>query len=161
MGIYIPGLSHSLGVNVFSYAMRNSWQNQFIFPCDGVQHRKGSDGGKLLILWEKYGYQFPRLSPQDGFCCILPCYGKLTARPMHFTYEEMRYPNCFLCISLDGARLPSRFVRFFIHVIPTTPIPPPSDKYSTLECVFPRIKGASFVSPGSFTNTPFLRSQNS
>ena len=106
---------------------------------------RGSDGRKLLILWEKYGYQFPRLSPQDGFCCILPCYGKLTARPMHFTYEEMRYPNCFLCISLDGARLPSRFVRFFIHVIPTTPIPPPSDKYSTLECVFPRIKGASFV----------------
>ena len=122
---------------------------------------RGSDGRKLLILWEKYGYQFPRLSPQDGFCCILPCYGKLTARPMHFTYEEMRYPNCFLCISLDGARLPSRFVRFFIHVIPTTSIPPPSDKYSTLECVFPHIKGASFVSPGSFTNTPFLRSQNS
>ena len=67
-----------------------------------------------------------------------------------------RFPNCFLCINLDGARLHSWFVRFFIHVIHTIPIPPPPDKYSTLGCVFPRI-----LSPGFFTNTPILRSQNS
>lgn len=103
MGIYIPGLSHSLGVNVFSYAMRNSWQNQFI--------GRGSDGRKLLILWEKYGYQFPRLSPQDGFCCILPCYGKLAPRPMHFTYEEI--PELFPLYQFRWSKAPFALCQVF------------------------------------------------
>ena len=32
----------------------------------------------LPILWEKYEYQLPRLSP--GFCYIFSCYGKLMGK---------------------------------------------------------------------------------
>ena len=48
-----------------------------------------SDGRRALILWEKYEYQFPRLSPYHGFCCILPYCGKFMGKPMHFPYAEV------------------------------------------------------------------------
>ena len=48
-----------------------------------------SDGKNVPILWEKYDYQFPRFSPDDGFCCIFPYYGKLMGKPMHFLYDEV------------------------------------------------------------------------
>ena len=39
---------------------------------------------KSPILWEKYEYQFPRLSPYHGFCCILAYCRKFMGKPMHF-----------------------------------------------------------------------------
>ena len=45
------------------------------------------DGKKAPMLWEKYGYRFPRLSPYHGFCCIFPYCGKFMGKPMHFPYD--------------------------------------------------------------------------
>ena len=59
------------------------------FLYDKVYHRMGIRWEKVLILWEKYDYQFPRLSPYDGFCCIFPYYGKLMGKPTHFPYDEI------------------------------------------------------------------------
>ena len=48
-----------------------------------------SDGRKPLILRGKYGYQFLRLFPKDGFCCYFPCYGELKWKPMHSPCDEI------------------------------------------------------------------------
>ena len=47
------------------------------------------DGKKAPMLWEKYGYRFPRLSPYHGFCCIFPYCGKFMGKPMHFPYDDI------------------------------------------------------------------------
>ena len=47
------------------------------------------NGKKAPILWEKYEYQFPRLSLHHGFCCIFPYCGKFMGKPMHFPYAEV------------------------------------------------------------------------
>ena len=77
------------GFATFSRAMGNWWGN----PC--ISHMpKYSTGWKLNgkevpILWEKYEFQFPRSSPYDGFCCILPYCWKLMGKPMDFPYDEV------------------------------------------------------------------------
>ena len=48
-----------------------------------------SNGKKSPILSEKYEYQFPRLSPYHGFCCIFSYCGKFMGKPMHFPYAEI------------------------------------------------------------------------
>ena len=48
-----------------------------------------SNGKKAPILWKKYEYQFPRLFPYHGFCCIFPYCGKFMGKPMHFPYDEV------------------------------------------------------------------------
>ena len=60
------------------------------FPYDEV-YTIGweSNGKKASILWEKYEYQFPRLSPYQGFYCIFPYCGKFMGKPMHFPYAEV------------------------------------------------------------------------
>ena len=47
------------------------------------------DGKKATMLWEKYGYRFPRLYPYHRFCCIFPYCGKFMGKPMHFPYAEL------------------------------------------------------------------------
>ena len=59
------------------------------FSYDDVYHRIGSNGKIAPILWEKYEYQFLRLSSYNGFCCILPHSGKLMGKSMHFLYNEI------------------------------------------------------------------------
>ena len=65
------------------------WEN----PCIShvMKYTTGweSNGKKAPILWEKYEHQFPRSSSHNGFCCILPYYGKLMGKPMHFPYDEV------------------------------------------------------------------------
>ena len=48
-----------------------------------------SNGKKAPILWEKHEYQFSRLSPYHGFCCIFSYCGKFMEKPMHFPYVEV------------------------------------------------------------------------
>ena len=50
------------------------------------------DGEKASILWEIYEFQFPRFSPEDAFCCIFPCYGKLMGKLKHFSFYKV-YPR--------------------------------------------------------------------
>ena len=89
-------LPHRMSFAAFSHAMRNRWKN----PCisHAIKHtiRWGSDGREPLILWEKYGYQFPRLSPKDGFCYIFPYYGILEGIPVisHGVKYSIRYYRC-------------------------------------------------------------------
>ena len=48
-----------------------------------------SNGKKGPILWEKYEYQFPRVSPHHEFCCIFSYCGKCMGEPMNFPYAEV------------------------------------------------------------------------
>ena len=84
-----PGSPHSKGFVAFSRTMRNWWEN----PCISLIMRYTigweSDWKIAPILWEKYEYQFPRLSPYHGFCCIFPYCGKFMGKPMHFPYAEV------------------------------------------------------------------------
>ena len=50
-----------------------------------------SNGKKTPKLWEKYEYQFPRLPPCNGFCCISPYRGKLMGKSMHLLYDDIGY----------------------------------------------------------------------
>ena len=76
MSTNFPGSPHTMSFAVFSCTMRN-WRGN---PCIShmMKYTTGlkSDGKKAPILWEKYGYQFPRLFPYHGFCCIFPYCGK-------------------------------------------------------------------------------------
>ena len=89
MSTNFPGSPHAKAFDAFSRTMRNSWGNLCIF--DMLKHTIGweSDGKKAPILWEKYDYQFPRLSPYHGFCCIFLYCGKFMEKPMHFPYAEV------------------------------------------------------------------------
>ena len=59
------------------------------FPYNKVYHRMGIYEKKAPILWEKYEYQFTRLSPYHGFCCIFPYCGKFMWKPMHSSYDDI------------------------------------------------------------------------
>ena len=68
--------------------MRNWWGNPCISHMMKYIKRWESNGKKAPILWEKYNYRFPRLSPYHGFCYIFPYWGKFMGKPMHFPYAE-------------------------------------------------------------------------
>ena len=84
-----PGSPHSKGFVALSRTMRNWWGNPCISHMMKYTIGWESNGKKAPILWEKYEYQFPRLSPYHGFCCILPYCGKFMGKPMHFPYAEV------------------------------------------------------------------------
>ena len=83
------GPPHTMGFVGFFRAMGNSWKNPRISHMMKYTLGWKSDGKKVPILWEKYDYQFPRFLLYDGFCWILPYYGKLMGKPMHFPYGEV------------------------------------------------------------------------
>ena len=67
--LYFPILWEIVGeTHAFPICLSISW--------DGNQM-----GKKELILWWKYEYQFPRLSPYHGFYCIFPYCGNLWGNP--------------------------------------------------------------------------------
>ena len=69
--------------------MRNWWGNPCISHMMKYTIGSESNGKKVPTLWEKYEYQFPRLSPYHGFCYIFPYCGKFMGKPMHFPYAEV------------------------------------------------------------------------
>ena len=83
------GSFHGKGFVAFSHAMRNWWGNPCTYRVMKYTIGWESTGKKEPVLWEKYEYQFLRFSPYNGFCCILPVYGKLTEKPMHFPCDEV------------------------------------------------------------------------
>ena len=89
MSTNFPDFPHTMTFVAFSRTVGNLWGN----PCIShmLKYTIGweSDGKKAPILWEKYEYQFPRLSPYHGFCCILPYCGKFMGKPMHFPYAKL------------------------------------------------------------------------
>ena len=89
MIINFPDFPHTMGFVAFSHTVENLWGNSCISHMLKYTIGWESDGKKAPILWEKYDYQFPRLSPYHGFCCIFPYRGKFMGKPMHFPYAEV------------------------------------------------------------------------
>ena len=89
MVIDFPDFLDTMGFLSFSCTVGNLWGN----PCIShmLKYTIGweLDGKKAPILWENYGYRFPRLSTCHGFCCIFLYCGKFVGKPMHFTYAEV------------------------------------------------------------------------
>ena len=89
MSINFPDFPHTMGFVAFSHTVGNLWGN----PCIShmLKYTIGwkSDGKKAPILWEKYDYQFPRLSPYRGFSCIFLYCGGFMGKPIHFPYAEV------------------------------------------------------------------------
>ena len=56
----------------FSHTVVNWWGNSCISQMMKYAIGWESNGKKAPILREKYEYQFPRISPYYGFCCIFP-----------------------------------------------------------------------------------------
>ena len=77
-----------------------------------------SDGKKAPILWEKYGYRFPRLSPYHGFCCIILYCRKSTGKPMHFPYAEVYHR-----IGIGWEKSTHTMGKVWLSISQTFPIP--------------------------------------
>ena len=89
MSTNFPGSRHTKGFVAFSRIMRNWWGNPCISHMMKYTIGWESNERKAPIIWEKYEYQFPRLSPYYRFCCIFLYCGKLLGKPMHFPYAEV------------------------------------------------------------------------
>ena len=87
--IDFPGFPHTMGFVAFSCAVGNLWGIPCIFHMLKYTIRWESNGKKAPILWEKYEYQFPRLSPYHGFCYIFLYCGKFMGKPIHLPYAEV------------------------------------------------------------------------
>ena len=89
MSTNFPDFPHIVDFVAFSHAVGNLWEN----PCIShmLKYTIGweSDGKKAPILWEKYEYQFLRLSTYHGFCCIFPRCGEFMGKPMYSPYAEV------------------------------------------------------------------------
>ena len=71
MSTNFPGPPHIMGFVAFSCAMGNWWRNLCISYMMKYTIGWESNEKQAPILWEKYEYQFPSLSPYHGSCCIL------------------------------------------------------------------------------------------
>ena len=89
MSISFLDFPHTMGFDAFSCAAENLWGSPYISHMLKYTIGWELDGKKAPMLWEKYGYQFSRLSPYHGLCCIFPCCGKFMGKPMHFPYAEV------------------------------------------------------------------------
>ena len=72
----------------YTWELRDPWGT----PCIShmMKYALGWElnGKKTPILWEKYDYQFPRLSPYHGLCCIFLYYDKFMGKLMHLQYDD-------------------------------------------------------------------------
>ena len=81
IGTNFQGSLNSIDFAAFSNAIGNWWGNLSISHARKYIKRWEAGWRNAPILWEKYVYQFPRLSP--GLCYIFPCYGKLMGKETH------------------------------------------------------------------------------
>ena len=103
-----PGSPHTKGFVAFSHTTRNWWGNSCIFHMLKYTIGWESDGKKAPILWEKYEYQFPRLCPYHGFCCISRTVGNLWGNPC--IYHMMKSVNFFLWHFHDIPKLTNTYL---------------------------------------------------
>ena len=91
MVIDFSDFPHTMGFVEFSRTVGNLQGNpcisHMLFPKYTI--RWESNGKKAPMLWEKYEYQFPRLFPYHGFCCIFPYCGKFTGKPIYLPYDDI------------------------------------------------------------------------
>ena len=87
--VQFPSSPHAMGFcYIFPY-YEKLMGKPVHFPYNKVYHRMGIYEKKAPILWEKYEYQFTRLSSYHGFCCIFPYCGKFMWKPMHSSYDDI------------------------------------------------------------------------
>ena len=79
--INFPEFLHTMSFVAFSHTVGNVWGNRWISHMLKYTIGWKSDGKKAPMLWEKYGYRFPRLSPYHEFCRIFPYCGKFMGNP--------------------------------------------------------------------------------
>ena len=89
ISIDFPDFPHTMGFVAFSRNVENLWGNPYISHMLKYNIGWELDGKKAPMLWEKYGYGFPRLSPYHGFCCIFPYCGKFMGKPIPFPHAEV------------------------------------------------------------------------
>ena len=90
-----PRFSPTMSFFAFSRTMRNWWGNPCISHMMKYTIGWESNGKKAPILWEKYEYQFPRLSHTMGFVAFSCTVGNLWGNPC--TSHMMTSINFFLC----------------------------------------------------------------
>ena len=88
-GYRFPRFSRYHGFSFIFLYCGKLWGNPCISHMLKYTIRWEPNGKKASILWEKYGYQFSRLSPYHGFRCNFPYCGNVIAKPMHFPYAEV------------------------------------------------------------------------
>ena len=89
MVIDFPDFPHTMGFVAFSCTVGNLWENPCISHMLKYSIGWESTGKKAPILWENYGYRFPRFSRYHGFSFIFLYCGKFMGKPMHFPYAEV------------------------------------------------------------------------
>ena len=89
MSTNFPGSSYTKGFIAFSRNVGNLWGNPSISHILKYTIGWESNGKRAPMLWEKYEYQFPRLSPYHGFCCIFSHCWKFMGKTMHYPYDEV------------------------------------------------------------------------
>ena len=117
---------YTMGFVAFSHTVGSLWGN----PC--ISHMLKYTTGwefnekKAPILWEKYDYQFLRLSPYHVFCCIFPYCGEFMGKPIHFPYAEVYHR-----MEIGGEKAPILWEKYdyrFPRLFP----------YHGFSCIFPQ-----------------------
>ena len=67
-----PDFPHTMSFVAFSRTVENSWGNPYISHVPKYAIGWELDRKKALIFWEKYCYQYPRLSPIPWFLLHFP-----------------------------------------------------------------------------------------
>ena len=118
MVIDFPDFLDTMGFLSFSCTVGNLWGNPCISHMLKYTIRWEPNGKKASILWEKYGYQFSRLSPYHGFRCNFPYCGNVIAKPMHFPYAEV-----FHRMGIRWKKSTHTMGKVWVSVSQTFPIP--------------------------------------
>ena len=87
MGTNFPGSLNSMDFATTFFNTMGNWRGNLSISHVMRFTRLESGWRNAPILWEKYEYKFPRLSPE--FCHIFPCYGNSWGNPC--IYHMMKY----------------------------------------------------------------------
>ena len=91
MGTNFLDYPHKPSFAAFSDTMIYWWEASY--TSNVMKYTVGQESGRIeaTILWEMYGYQYPRFLTWHGFYWIFPCYGILMANLIHFPYDKIRF----------------------------------------------------------------------
>ena len=115
MNINFPEFPHTMGFVAFSHSLGNWWEN----PCIShmMKYTTGweSNGGKAPLPWEKYEYQFPRLSHISWVLLHFPVLWEIDAKihafPIWWHWLVGYTPSCLQLLR----KLMSLFSLFFLY----------------------------------------------
>ena len=114
ISINFTHLPHTMRFVAFSCTVGNVWGHPCISHMMKYTIGWGSNGKNEPILWEKYEYQFPKLSPYHGLCCISPYYGNVRGTPCisHIMKYTMEWESNGEIESILGKHYEYQFARF-------------------------------------------------